>query len=268
MISGKKIAWVALVAAMVLAVLAPKGSAKAAEGERREWLVPGLPTFSVSGEVDVLSKYVWRGMVRSDDMVVQPSGAVHLFGFSAGIWANADLANTDEQQWELTEVDYTLKYSISPLDIFEVKAGVVHYTSPASGADPTTEAFVGAGLLKPIKLGVTGYFDIDRVDGPYIQGHAGFSLPLGEPLPATEIALDVMATVAYAGTNYNQAFYAHDAGALSDAYVEARLPVKVLDGRLQFGPMVGYSRILDDALRENQPDADNTIYGVFLAFSL
>ena len=93
----------------------------------------------IEASMDVLSDYVWRGMICNGNPVWQPSvtlgyDADDLGAVSANVWQSYDLthkrgtSNTSRRSCGLQEVDYTLAYanSIGPVGL---EAGHVWYTS-------------------------------------------------------------------------------------------------------------------------------------------
>jgi hypothetical protein len=57
---------------------------------------------AASADLSVLSNYVWRGYVLSDDsLVIQPSVTVGYKGFGLNLWGNldSDFVGTDEADW-------------------------------------------------------------------------------------------------------------------------------------------------------------------------
>jgi hypothetical protein len=103
---------------------------------------------SVSGELDLVSCYVWRTITYSDGLVLQPS-----VGFSAGpaefgLWANADPSGTGSAH-PVNELDYSAAWSFD-LGLVEAKPSVVLYTYPGL-------ADAGTGELQvELRRGVPG----------------------------------------------------------------------------------------------------------------
>ena len=87
----------------------------------------------VSAELAVWNKYVWRGIIATDDPVLQPAAEVGFGGISLGVWANLELTDVNDSQTEFTEVDYTLAYGLK-LPMVDLEAGLIHYAFPALDA--------------------------------------------------------------------------------------------------------------------------------------
>ena len=105
----------------------------------------------IEASMDVLSDYVWRGMICNGNPVWQPSvklgyDAGDLGTVSANVWQSYDLthkrgtSNTSRRSCGLQEVDYTLVYSnsIGPVGL---EAGHVWYTFPNNNGHSDQELY-------------------------------------------------------------------------------------------------------------------------------
>jgi hypothetical protein len=85
---------------------------------------------SVSGGVDVVSRYVWRGfdLLYDNRPAVQPYLNVGLgdSGFSLGIWSSFALARWSEYK-AANEIDMTLSYDFAMSEGWELSAGATLY---------------------------------------------------------------------------------------------------------------------------------------------
>jgi hypothetical protein len=109
-------------------------------------LVPAAPAraqapepaafLAVSGEVDVNSHYVWRGISLSRGAVVNPSLTFAHGDWSLNAWTNLD--RDLHQARALNEVDWTLGWSRTVLG-FEIAPSVLYYTYPTSDVPNTGE---------------------------------------------------------------------------------------------------------------------------------
>lgn len=85
---------------------------------------------SVSGGVDVVSRYVWRGfdLLYDNRPAVQPYLNVGLgdSGFSLGIWSSFALARWSEYK-AANEIDLTLTYDFAMPEGWELSAGATLY---------------------------------------------------------------------------------------------------------------------------------------------
>lgn len=97
--------------------------------------------FSLSAEVDLNSRYVWRGIALSQGAVINPSLTLAHGGWSLNAWANLDREPSLPRA--LNELDGTLAWSGSFLGI-EVSPSLAYYTYPQTGVPSTAEAQIEA----------------------------------------------------------------------------------------------------------------------------
>ena len=127
-----------------------------AEGE-------GDVTFGVGA--DFMTNYVWRGQNLVDDWVLQPSLSAAYRGFTISVWGNSDIKGDTADDWEITELDYTIDYSgtVPGMEALGYSIGAIYYYFP--GGDATTEVYWGFSLDVPASPSVTVYHDVDEADG-------------------------------------------------------------------------------------------------------
>jgi hypothetical protein len=141
------------------------------------------------------TRHVWRGITRKNGYVAQADGYVTLryrdLWVTAGAWTNlelersgsSDLTDRGTGRWGFTELDYWLEASL-PWEGIESSLGYTAYTfitprpSPGRGSASNTRELYGRVGLRWLYLSprVTAYWDIDRVDGLYLE--ADVSLPV------------------------------------------------------------------------------------------
>lgn len=219
---------------------------------------------SASLDVPVLSAYVWRGQVLSEDAVLQPTFSIGKGGFSIGWWGNLNL--TDEatgDEFEFSEHDITVSYTLAcPLTGAEVTLGVVNYDFPNVGLEDadgnlslvndTIEAFLSyslADVLLAPTLSV--YYDFKEADGFYASLGIGHSLEVAEGT-----SLDLSASIGGANSDWGD-FYFGEADGLTDFSVGASLPLSVCES-VTVTPGVQYVALLGDA--KDAVDADDSLY--------
>lgn len=209
-----------------------------------------------SASLGLFSKYVWRGIVATDDPVLQPELSASFLGFSAGVWGNMDLTdihgtelNPDGQQGEFNEIDYTLGYGAA-FPFLDFGAGLIHYAFPNSDASATTEFYVSAAAHVLFSPSVTLYYDIDEIDGGYIELGASHSVALS---PMTN--LDLAATVGYGSSDYVSGYFGSPAAAKAlstldsgptDLSLTASIPYQPLP-IVTLTPSVTYTTLMGDA---------------------
>jgi len=148
---------------------------------------------TASGEVGLLSQYVWRGFGLSrDSLVIQPSLTVSYLGFSLNLWGNLDTdvyEGSFEGQAKWTETDMTFGYerAFGPVTL---GLGYIYYA--LDGTEDSKEIYGSLGLDVPLSPTLTVYQEIGAYPGTYITlGISyGVSLPKG-------MSLDLSAAASY-----------------------------------------------------------------------
>jgi len=213
---------------------------------------------------DVLSKYVWRGQNLVDDWVLQPNVSVGYQGLTASIWANSDMTGDSADDWELTEIDYTLDYSgaIPGMETVGYSIGAIHYYFP--GGDPTTELYWGFSFDVPASPSVTVYHDIDEADGTYVSLAVGHSI---ESLGDLPFGVDLGATLGWGDSGYNEFYWGSTVDSeLNDLVLSAGFPFEV--GGISITPSVSYILLLGSDVKDSDAyDDDNSIVVAGVGFA-
>lgn len=160
--------------------------------------------FSLGTSISLATPYVWRGLTRANGWNIQPEAylAVGLARgwLTAGGWANLEagtdapgnLSDLGGDRPGFSEVDYWVQYA-RPLGTIEGTLGAIRYTFPADVAsaartsdDNTTEIYGTLQLTSTYLVPrLTAYFDVDRVQGAYVEGAVTVPLlayPFGNPV--------------------------------------------------------------------------------------
>ena len=249
-IRARRISWI-LAAAIALGITA---GAFAEETERP----------SVSADVAVSSKYVWRGLILTDDPVLQPSLTVGYKGLGLNIWANTDLTDGNGTPGEINELDYTLDYSFSVKQV-NLGVGVIQYTFPHTDFEPTTELYGTAALDVLLAPTVKIYWDVDEVGGVYGTLGIGHSFPLKE-VKGISSSLDLSGSLGYATSGWNEGYYGVHSSGLVDLLLTVGLPISI-DGHLSITPYISYSQLIDGDLKDAVEDDNATFFGATLSLA-
>ena len=199
----------------------------------------------VGGEVELPSRYVWRGLALSDGPALQPSVWVGAFGFTAWSWANLHLgaATAADPTWE---VDVGLRYDYE-WDWLAVGGGFQLYAYPGVEDAPTTgeltvELTVPRG---PIILATKHFVDLIEYPGAYF---GELSVSLGHE-PADSWSMEWSFALGWGSARFNEAYLGPATDAMNTAtggvVVEWR-PLELLYLRAR----VETTALLDAALRE------------------
>lgn len=224
---------------------------------------------STSLDLSYFTKYVWRGITFTNGSVFQPSLTfAHPSGASLNIWGNMDLSNANDSSGEFNEIDYTLDYSwaTGPL---AMSAGAIYYDFPNTGAEPTAEVYLGAGIDGPLAPSLTVYYDFKEIDGFYARLGVFHSLPI-RLREDQDMSLDLGASVGFGSSDFNNGYFGVDKSAFSDLLVSAAVPIPIKDN-ITITPSVYYSTIINsdlgDALEAGGTDKSVFFAGVTASFA-
>ena len=118
--------------------------------------------FTVSGNLDLVTDYVWRGIDQNSGVSVQPALGLACKGFSLSAWGSQSLTNNADR--DVQEFDINLAYSIG-------------------GFSVTITDYWWGGLHNPY-----GYYKNGPADNPVDGGHhfeATVAYRIGDRLPLT-----------------------------------------------------------------------------------
>jgi hypothetical protein len=151
---------------------------------------------TVGADLSLYSGYVWRGISFTNRPVGQPSAYVAIPAGKASVtvggWANVDLGRYDDvddfsqsggvSSFNLAEFDPWAEVSV-PVGKATLAGGVVGYVFPndfgVTDDFNTWEVYGKVGLAVPLSPKLAVYYDIDKVNGAYIEGTVAHSVPLG-----------------------------------------------------------------------------------------
>lgn len=151
---------------------------------------------TVGADLGLFSGYVWRGISVTNRPVGQPNAYVAFPAggttVTVGGWANVDLGRYDESDdfsqsggvsgFNLAEFDPWAEVSV-PAGKATLTGGVVGYVFPndfgATDDLNTWEVYGKVGLAVPLSPKLAVYYDVDKVNGAYLEGSVAHSVPLG-----------------------------------------------------------------------------------------
>jgi hypothetical protein len=155
-----------------------------------------LAQATVGADLSLFSGYVWRGISVTNRPVGQPNAYVAFpagnTNVTVGGWANVDLGQYDDSDdfsqsggvssFNLAEFDPWAEVSI-PAGKATLAGGVVGYVFPNDvGATEdlnTWEVYGKVGLAVPLSPKLAVYYDVDKVNGAYLEGSVAHAVPLG-----------------------------------------------------------------------------------------
>jgi len=144
---------------------------------------------AVQGQVDLVSRYVWRGfdLLPDDHAAIQPSLTIDLgeSGFSLNLWSSFALAQRGMFKYS-DEIDVTLSYDFKMPEGWELSAGLIHYgywfAEDFNFKDATSRevyaTVAGTDLLLSPTLSV--YYDFNLGSGLYVTLGGSHEFKLNE----------------------------------------------------------------------------------------
>jgi hypothetical protein len=154
----------------------------------------------IGAQVDLFSSYVWRGLSLTNKPVAQPSAYVSFpagaASVTAGGWASIDTGEYDDIDDDISESGGVGSFNLAEFNPYAevafpagkatITGGVVGYIYPndfglTDGAN-TWEVYGTVGFDVPLAPEISVYYDIDKINGAYIEGAVGHTLPLNEKL--------------------------------------------------------------------------------------
>lgn len=223
---------------------------------------PITPKIGLS--MDYVGKYIWRGQNLQDDSAFQPSVSLTYGGLTAAIWGNLEMSNYNDNDGEITEVDYSLDYTtpIPGMEILSASVGVINYTFPNTELDDTTEIYGGFTLGIPLNPSIKLYRDVDDADGTYIAFGLSHSIEkIGEIAPDMPVGLTLSASMGWGSSAYNKFYWGLDDESCSDLTLKLGFPITI--GEWTLTPNLNYVTLVDSDIRRS--DAFDSASDYFFA---
>ena len=249
-----------LMVAAVLTVLASV-SAKAAD-------VNEAAKIGVEITADFYSKYIWRGQNLSDDYVFQPCTSLSYGSITACIWGNWDMTSINDNDKQISELDYSIDYSnpVPGIDGLSYSVGAIYYDFPGTAVPSTTELYFGLGLDVFLSPAIKVYRDVDEVDGTYVNFSVGHTVEEIAKIGDTPIAMVTGASIGWGDSSYDKYYWGVDSDKLNDIALSVAFPMEI--GGWTFKPSVNYVSIVSSDLREAdtyRPESDYFFTGLSLS---
>lgn len=221
---------------------------------------------------DVVSRYVWRGILQNPDASVQPGATATWQGLSLNVWGN--YATSDwgaNRKNNFSEVDYTGSYNYVFKDLPMVKSlsltgGFIWYAFPNNPVCNNTKEFFATVALPDLWLtpSFSAYYDVDEADGWYLNAGLGHTFQLID-----KVSLNLGASAGWNDGNESQFYYGVDHSGFADLGLGATLNYAITE-TLVASVYYKYSYILDNDLREaatSWQSGDQSVFGARLSYS-
>ena len=196
-------------------------------------------------ENDFSSGHVWRGLVVSDQPVVQPDAWISVSGFTFEVWGNLTLSNTSEgTRPRVTELTLTYERDWKKLTI-EPALETSFYRDPlAVEASTSTEASLKLSYpVGPVRVFTMHSFDV-LAKGAYF-GETGIAC---ERQISKRASFEAALHAGWASSKFNDAYVGVSKPAFNFIGVEGSFHYYVRP-HLYFEPHFGFSTITDGRLR-------------------
>jgi hypothetical protein len=229
------------------AVTHPDDSATEAQAD------PAALTYGA--ELDVASRYVWRGLAFSEHPVVQPSARLSKYAATLGIASSAYLGAEPGVQDTVSELDFTGRYDLT-LGAASISPTLGVYLYPHAPSTAELGGTIGYDLSL-ITLVTHQALDIaDNVGGYYADVGAANSQRLG-----AHMQLDTAASFGWCSGSFGRYYIDDTLKAMhwGAAQLDSSLTLTATDA-LYFRLHGTVSRMLEERIRHLAPD-ENLISG-------
>jgi len=202
---------------------------------------------AASIQVDVVSRYVWRGfdLLPDNHGAVQPSFTLDLgkSGFSLNLWSSFALAQRGLFKYS-DEIDVTLSYAVPMPEGWELSVGLTHYgywfADDFKFKDHTTQE-ASAALARtdlPLSPQLSVYYDFNLGSGFYVTLGGSHELKLSE-----KMSLEAGGLIGFNGGQYV------DKAGFSNIDIYVRTPLTM--GKLTLAPSLNLMIPLLDEVNED-----------------
>jgi hypothetical protein len=204
---------------------------------------PEKSTVPVTGGVtfDLMSHYVWRGQLLTDDFAFQPTVWGKVGDVTLSSWSSI---SPDQDNGSFREHDFTVDYTKAVHPKVNLSVGYINYFFPPVDGDGsfTNELYVVSAFVAPLNPTVKAYFDVHEGSGTYLNFGISHPIVLGPKATLTpSFAL---------GYNHKQWI---DDSTWNDANFGLKLTVPV-HPKVTLGPAIYYSKGLTENYDDLIPD--------------
>lgn len=223
---------------------------------------PAPASLSYGGEVDVSSRYVWRGLAFSQHPVLQPSLRLSEHGVTLGVASNAYLGREPGVEDTISELDFTGRYDVTlGATTFSPSLGAYLYPHAPSTAE------LGAALsydLQVVALQTHQSLDIaDNAGGWFADVAAARSQSFGPRL-----RLNGAASLGWCSGSFARYYIDQSISGLHWSAAQLDMSLVVSATELLYFRLHGTaSRMLERQIRSLQPDESLVSGGLALGMT-
>jgi len=222
-------------------------------------------------DLNIASRYVWRGYVQNDDFVAQPDVYLTYNNFTASVWGSLDMTDRDDMgidsKGEFSEIDYIFQYTI-PARLLNLSFGYSFYSYPNTPEEvrASTQELYAKGAFKVLlDPTVELYYDLDEVEGWYGRVSGTYT--------ATQDSQDwkLRGSVGFASEEFCN-YYFGSRRPIFDRTSFCDLEVRLfttfnLGSNFGLTPFVAFSYLLDSELRDAYDDNGEFFGGLTVSWA-
>lgn len=210
-------------------------------------------------ENDFRSSHVWRGLVISDQPVLQPEAWISVSGFTLDAWSNLALRDTTERtRPRIMEVSLQYDHDWRKLRIEPtLEADFYHDPLNVESSKWVESSLRVSYPVGPLRVFTAHSFEISDYRGAYF-GEAGIDY---ERHLSEKAKLEITPGIGWASAKFNEANIGVPKAAFNLVAVEGSLTCYV-NKNLYLRPELGFSRIMEGQLRAA------ALHPTFLTFGL
>jgi uncharacterized protein Gcw-chp len=159
--------------------------------------VPGHAQAEIGVDLGLYSSYIWRGLSLTNKPVAQPAVWTSIPAGNAsitlGLWSTFDLGKYDDPE-DISESGGTSSFNMAEYDPYAevsftvgkatLTGGATAYIYPNSAGltedNNTVELYGKASIDAPLSPAFAVYYDVDKINGAYLEGGITYSFPASE----------------------------------------------------------------------------------------
>jgi hypothetical protein len=153
-------------------------------------------------DVDFNNKYLWRGILYNEGLIVQPNFWISCNDFTVGLWSNVTLHDIRGME-KSNEAELSIVYTYSLLGLNIENSFMYYYYINEPGSPPTGECYIGLGCpVGEFNIFTNITFDVLEYRGAFFIEH-GISF---EKTLVPEISITSSVSLNWATNKFNETY--------------------------------------------------------------